>query len=452
MQELDVLIIGAGTAGEDAASSFLGKGRTTGLVERGRTGGACIFNACIPTKALVTAARLYGKMRGAGALGLPACEAPPDYRKVKAFKDGIVESIGQGRDERWEGRGARIFHGEARFESPHEVAVGDELIHAEHILITTGSLPAVPPIPGLADAGYITNIEAMDVEIVPERLAVIGGGPVGLEFAQIFSAFGASVGIFESGSRILPREDEEVSQAMAGFLEERGVAVLTGASISQVSTTATGKLITFERNGGADSREFDEILVGTGRRPDLRGLNLEASGVKTNGHGIEVNDGMQTNVPHIWAAGDVTGLYQFTLIAWEQGAVAAANAMGEGPRSLNYDILPRVTFCDPEVASVGITEQQALEAGLSVQIGRFNYADLSRGILAGETAGFFKLVAEAGSGRILGGHIVGTESSSLIHEVAAAMAAGMTARQVGDTLHAYPTFSEGVRYACQAIT
>jgi pyruvate/2-oxoglutarate dehydrogenase complex dihydrolipoamide dehydrogenase (E3) component len=291
----------------------------------------------------------------------------------------------------------------------------------------------------------------MDLDSVPERLAIIGGGPVGLEFAQIFSSFGAAVSVFEAGTGILAHEDEEVSSAMAGFLEAQGVSVVAPATVRSVSATAHGKLIVYEAKGRASSEEFQEILVATGRTPALDALNLKAAGVSANARGISVDSGMRTNVPHIWAAGDVTGTFLFTLIAWEQGAVAAANAMGEGPRSLNYNILPRVTFCDPEVASVGLTEQQAREAGHALKIGRFNYADLSLGIAARENEGFFKIVAEAGSGRILGGHIVGTESSSLIHEVAAAMASGMTVRQVGDTLHAYPTFSEGVRYACQPI-
>ncbi len=451
MEKLDALIIGVGTAGEYAAGSFLGKGLSTGLVEKGRPGGDCIFHACIPTKALVTAARLYRKMRGAATWGLPACDAPIEYRSVKAFKDGIVESIGRGREERWIERGAQFFRGEAKFVSPHEVMVGDELLRADRILIATGSLPAAPPIDGLAETGFITNIEAMDLEDLPQRLAIIGGGPVGLEFAQIFSSFGTAVTVFEAGDRILPREDEEISSAMAGWLKGQGLSVVARAAIKSVSGNGRGKMVVWESGGVEDRREFDEIMVATGRKPDIEGLNLEAAGVKAGPRGVVVDEGMATNVPHIWAAGDVTGMFLFTLIAWEQGGVAAANAMGEGLKSLDYRILPRVTFCDPEVASIGLTESVAREQGHEIKVGHFNFADLSLGIAAAETNGFFKIVSEAGSGIILGGHIVGAESSSLIHEVAAAMAANMTVRQVGDTLHAYPTFSEGVRYACQAI-
>ncbi len=451
MVALDALIIGVGTAGEDAAGAFLAKGLSTGMVERGRPGGDCIFNACIPTKVLVTASRQHRRMRRADDYGLPECELPVDYTRVKAVKDRIVENIARGREERWRSRGAHYFRGEARFVSPTEVAVGDELIRAERIVICTGSRPATPSIPGLRETGFLTHIDALQLERLPERIAVIGAGPVGLEFAQVFGSLGASVTIFEAEERILPREDEDVSAALEELLRQQGITPLTSAAVSRVSAAAGGKEISFSSGGRKESREFDEILVATGRKANMEELNLEAAGVDFTSRGITVDAGMRTNVPHIWAAGDVTGLYQFTLIAWEQGSVAAANAVGEGHRGLDYGILPRVTFCDPEVASVGLSEREAREAGNNVKVGRFNYADLSLALASGETDGFCKIIAGADSGLILGGHIIGAEAGSLIHEIAAAMAAGLTARRLGDTLHAYPTYSEGIRYACQAI-
>lgn len=453
MVKLDLLIIGGGTAGEYAVGTAKQSLDSVGMIEKGPVGGDCIFHACIPTKAMVHAARAYKKMRSAGFYGLPSLDKTAEYKAVKAFKDRIVSGIGTGRDERWVKSGVRLFRGNARFVSPHEVAVDDEVVRADKIIIATGSMPAAPPIPGLKETGYITNIEALDLQRVPERLAIIGGGPIGVEFAQVFAAFGSQVHIYEALDRILIGEDEEISQAMLGFFSNQGISVSTSVMVNQVQSTGSGKVVLAKgANGQEGSAEYDEILVATGRKPAVDGLDLAAAGVETSKKGITVDASLQTNVLHIWAAGDVTGTFLFTFVAGEQGKTAAMNATGDKRAELNYDVLPRATFCDPEVASVGLTERQARERGYKVRAGRFDYANLTRAIVSDETDGFIKIVAEEGSGRILGGHIVGAEASSLIHEVVAAMAGEMTVADIGTTLHAYPTLSEGVRYACQAIT
>ncbi len=452
MAKVDVLIIGAGTAGEYAAGTAKQSVDSVGLIEKGPVGGDCIFHACIPTKALVHAARTYKKMRSADFYGLPTLDKTANYKDVKAFKDRIITGIGTGRGERWVKSGIKLFQGNARFVSSHEVTVGDEVIKADKIIIATGSVPAIPPIPGLKETGHITNIEALELESVPKRLAIIGGGPIGVEFAQIFSAFGSKVHIYEALDRILIGEDEEISQTIIRLFSKQGISVSTSVMVNQVKTTGAGKLIVAKSTDGQEKRaEYDEILVATGRKPAIDDLNLTAAGIETNKRGIPVNALLQTNVPHIWAAGDVTGMFLFTFVAGEQGKTAATNASSGQQKELNYDILPRATFCDPEVASIGLTEKQAREQGYRVKAGKFDYANLTRPILSDETEGFIKIVAEESSGRILGGHIAGVEASSLIHEVAAAMAGGLTVSDIGNTLHAYPTLSEGVRYACQAI-
>jgi pyruvate/2-oxoglutarate dehydrogenase complex dihydrolipoamide dehydrogenase (E3) component len=452
MVNLDVLIIGAGTAGEYAAGTVRQMVGSVGMIEKGPVGGDCIFHACIPTKAMVQAARTYKKMRSAGFYGLPALDKAANYKEVKAFKDRIITGIGTGRDERWVKSGVQVFKGNARFISPHEVAVADETIKADKIIITTGSQPAVPPIPGLKETGYITNIEALEIEQVPERLAIIGGGPIGVEFAQIFAAFGSRVHIYEALDRVLIGEDEDISQAMTGLFAKQGISASTLVMVNQVQSTGSGKLIvTKHADGQEKSAEHDEILVATGRRPAIDDLNLPAASIETSKRGITVDAALQTNVPHIWAAGDVTGTFLFTFVAGEQGKTAAENATSDERRELDYRVLPRATFCDPEVASVGLTEKQAREQGYRVKAGKFDYANLTRPIVSDETDGFIKVIADEDSGRILGGHILGVEASSLIHEMAAAMAGKLTVSDIGNTLHAYPTFSEGVRYACQAI-
>jgi mercury(II) reductase len=452
MENLDVLVIGAGTAGEYAAEAARKNADSVGIIEKGKVGGECIFHACIPTKALVHAARTYKKMKTADFFGLPVLTEKADYRKVKAFKDSIIGDMSEGLDDELTEAGIKLFRGDARFISPIEVAVGDQVVTAKKIIIATGSLPSAPPIPGLAETGYITNIEALELEKIPERLAIIGGGAVGVEFAQIFSSFGARVHIYEALERILFNEDEEISGMLVDLFSKQGITVSASARINEVRLTSNGKLIITEgADGGSRQEEYDEILVAAGRKPGIDGLNLEAAGVEFGRKGIVVDASLQTSVPHIWAAGDVTGTLLFTFVAWEQGEVAAGNATGGTHRELNYDILPKATFCDPEVASVGLTEKQALEKGLKVKVGRFDYGYLPRMMVSGDSDGLIKIVAEEGSGRILGGHILGLEASSLIHEISIAMKGGLTVKDIGDTFHAYPTLPEGIRFACQSI-
>jgi pyruvate/2-oxoglutarate dehydrogenase complex dihydrolipoamide dehydrogenase (E3) component len=451
MVNLDLLIIGAGTTGEYAAGTARGQVDSIGMVEKGPFGGDCIFHACIPTKSLVHAARTYKKMQRADFFGLPVLDRAADYKNVKAFKDRVIKPIGTGRDARWSQAGIKLFRDQARFVSPHEVAIGDEVVQAEKIIIATGSVPSIPPIPGLKEANPITNIEALELEKVPPRLAIIGGGPIGVEFAQIFSAFGATVHIYEAMDRILSGEDEDISHAIVELFARDGISVSTSVSISEVRTSGSGKLIvTRDVKGQEQGAEYDEILAATGRKPAIEGLNLEAAGINVGRKGITVDASLRTSVPHVWAAGDVIGSLLFTFVAGEQGKTATMNAINDSRIELKYDVLPRATFCDPEVASVGLTERQAREQGFQVKVGRFDYANLTRTIVANETDGFIKVVTEGASGRILGGHIMGAEASSLIHEIAAAMAGQMTAADIGNTLHAYPTLSEGVRFACQA--
>ena len=349
-------------------------------------------------------------------------------------------------------RDVRLFQGIARFRSPNEVMVADEVINAKKIIITTGSAPVAPPLPGLRETDYITNIEALELEKVPESLVIIGGGAVGVEFAQIFAAFGTRVHIVEMMDHILAAEDEEISSAIEESLGKQDILVSTSAKVGDVKATSSGKLVKIQEGDGTEKDlECSEILVATGRKPNIEELNLTAAGIEAGKRGINVDASLQTNVPHIWAAGDVTGTYLFTYVAGEQGKAAALNATSERRKELDYDVLPRATFCDPEVASVGLTEKLAREQGYKVKVGKFNYADLTSSIVTGETEGFIKIISEEESGHILGGHIIGSEASTLIHEVAVAMAGGVPVSIVGNLLHSYPTFSEGVRYACQTV-
>jgi dihydrolipoamide dehydrogenase len=252
--------------------------------------------------------------------------------------------------------------------------------------------------------------------------------------------------------RIASLEDEDISNTLGEILSGQGVGIFTGVKRIDVKPSTSGKLISAEfKDGRKETTEFDEILVATGRKPSLGELDLEKTGMETYPKGIKVNSFLETSVDNIWAVGDVTGPPYFTYIGNRQGKTAALNAATGMRSEFTYDVLPRATFCDPEIGSVGLTEAQAREQGFKVKAGRFNYADLTRPVFSGETEGFIKVIAEEGSGRILGGHIIGSEASTLIHEIAAAMEGGLSVVDIGRTVHSYPTFSEGIRYACETI-
>jgi dihydrolipoamide dehydrogenase len=449
--QVEVLVIGVGTAGRDAANAARKHTNSVAVIERDKVGGDCIFRACTPTKALVQAARTYKKMKSADFFGLPVINQRIDYRNIKQFKDRIVADTGKGKDQQLINNGIHLFFGSARFLSPHEVAINDEVISADKIIISTGSLPNVPPVPGLQETGYITSVEALELEKVPERLAIIGGGPIGVEFAQIFSSFGSQVHIFEVADRVLSVEDEEISRVITDLFTKQGIESSTSVKIIGTGTAKSGKLLTItDSDGLRTTREFDEIMIATGRKPAVDDLNLPVSGVLADKKGITIDAFMRTNVPHIWAAGDVVGPPLFTYISWRQGDIAGANAVGDHLR-MDYSVLPRATFCDPEVASVGLTESQAREKGYKVSTGKFNYADLTKAVISGETDGFIKVVADDDSGQILGAHILGSDASELIHELAAAMANKIPVFEIANTIHSFPTFSEGVCYACQNV-
>ncbi|MBI2857519.1 MAG: FAD-dependent oxidoreductase, partial [Chloroflexi bacterium] len=258
------------------------------------------------------------------------------------------------------------------------------------------------------------------------------------------------VTIFEASPRILANEDGELSDTAARLFGAQGIAVSAGVKIEEVRASHGAKVVSAREASGTEaSTEFDEILVAVGRSPNVEDLDLGKAGVEYGKKGIRVDSAMRTSVPGIWAAGDVTETLQFTYVAWEQGEAAGWNATSKDARKVDYSILPRVTYCDPEVASVGMTEARSRDKGLQVKVGRWEYSSLPRAMVSGETEGLIKVIAEAGSGRILGGHIIGAQASILIHEIAAAMRGGITAEQIGKTVHAYPTFSEGVRWACK---
>lgn len=450
MDAFDLFVIGGGSAGLRAARTAARMGARVALAERQELGGECFWAGCVPTKAMIRAAQVWAMARRASEFGIALRIERGDFGAAMDYKDRAVARVGGDAGDAGLGRlGVRYYPDEARFEDPHTLALGAGHVRAERVLIAGGTMPAVPPIPGLREAGFLTNREAVALRELPRRLAILGAGPIGLEFGQVFRRFGAEVTVVERMPRVLPNEDAQVSELLAGYLREEGVRLITGRSAVRVQG-GRPKRLWLEGDGPEASVEADEILVAAGRTADLRGMGIAASCVDHTRAAISVDPFLRTSVEHIWAAGDVTGGFLFTHVASFEGGIAAQNALGGSPQRHDTRVVPRATYVDPEVASVGLTQGEALRAGHEVAVHAFSFADLDRAILHGEPRGLVKLVSDARSGTILGAHLLGHEASSIIAEVALAMQHGLPVSAVGGTMHAYPSFPEAVEAAALA--
>jgi pyruvate/2-oxoglutarate dehydrogenase complex dihydrolipoamide dehydrogenase (E3) component len=308
----------------------------------------------------------------------------------------------------------------------------------------------VPPITGLEETGFITNREAVNLRALPRRLIVIGGGYIGLEFAQVFRRFGADVTILEKDKQILPRDDAEVAQLAADFLRAEGIRILTSVQVERVERgngPSTAKRVRIKQGDTAEALDCDEILVAAGRNPAVEGLNLETTGLKSDGHSIPTDNNLRTAVEHIWAAGDVAGGYLFTHVASYEGKLVAINAFTDCPEPFDHRVVPRCTYIDPEVASIGLTEPEAREKGMAVTTRSFSFADLDRAIIHNQAKGIVKLVLDALDGQIVGAHMIGPDASSIIAELAICMKNHLPVTAIADTMHAYPSFPEAIEAA-----
>ena len=449
MQEFDFIVIGGGSAGLKAARTAAKLGRKVALAEERELGGECFWAGCVPTKAMVRAADVWTQVRHSGQYGIHTDVTKADFSEAMDYKNRVVKQLGgDGPDDGGLSKiGASYYPVQAKFESPHEVRMGEEVISGKCILIATGTVPAVPPIPGLEEVGYITNREAVHLETLPKRLVVLGAGPIGLEFAQIFRRFGAAVTVLGTGSQVLPKEDEQIAELAAQYLRDEGIEIYLNASAGEVSRKDGAKRVHFEQNGEVKEIDCDEILVATGRDAALEGLNIEAAGVSYEKRCVHVDKHLRTNVPHILAAGDIAGGYLFTHVASYEGRLVAMNAFTDQPEPFDHRVVPRCTYIDPEVASIGLTEKEAEARGADVSVYDFSFADLDRAVIYGDPRGMVKIVADALNGLILGAHVIGPDASSVIAELAICMRHNLPVRAIADTMHAYPSFPEAIEAA-----
>ena len=459
----NVVVIGAGTAGLVTAAGTAGLGGRVALIERHRMGGDCLNYGCVPSKALIKSSRVAAVMRRADLYALDPVDVAVDYakvaRRVKALRARIEPHDSAAR---FEGLGVDVFPGQAALESPHAVRVGDTVLRTRHIVLATGGRAAVPDVPGLSEAGYLTNETVFEREEPPGRLLVMGGGPIGCELAQAMGRLGARVTLIDRGERLLHREDPDVADLLKAQMERDGVRVLLRARVESVAPGRGGPHRAAVRQDGAGGRppsaveiEADTILVAAGRRPNIENLGLEKAGVAHTSRGVTVDAYLRTTRPNIYAAGDVCGPHQFTHFAEYQARLIVRNMLlsplaGLGRAKADYRVVPWTTFTEPEVARVGLSEKDAAEARVRFEVHRFPYSDLDRAILESEETGFVKVIAAQGRGTILGATIVGAGAGELIHELALAMRERIGLSRLSSMIHVYPTLSQAVQRTADA--
>lgn len=448
--DTNMVVIGAGSAGLVAsliASTV--KAKVT-LVERHKMGGDCLNTGCVPSKALIRSARIADYARRAEEFGLESMPVQVNFRKVMERVQAVVKTI-EPHDsvERFTSLGVDCVQGEARIVSPWEVEVNGSTITTRNIVIASGARPRVPQIPGLEELDYLTSDNVWELRDAPARLLVLGGGPIGCELAQAFARLGSEVTVATHAKRILPREDEEVSQRVAAVFESQGMRVLTGHEPLGFTVQANGQCVTFRTASGERELVFDRLLLAVGRQANVEGLGLESLGIPLTRSGtVEVDKYLCTAVPTIYACGDVAGPYLFTHMASHQAWYATVNALFGRFRKfkVDYSIVPWATFTDPEVARVGLNEREAQEQGVAYEMTRYDIDDLDRAIADGEAHGFVKVLTEPGRDRILGATIVGYHAAELLAEFVLAMKHGIGLGKILGTIHIYPTLGESNRF------
>lgn len=451
MERFDVFVVGGGGTGSEIAFT-LGRhgGMRVGLAERDKLGGECNHYGCVPTKVMLRSAKIAAIARDAGRFGVHTGSVSVDFAAVIARARAIIDaSSGEGAAP-FERMGITVLMDQVRVIAPKTLEVSDGTrIHADKIVLATGTDASAPPIPGLADGPFWTNKEAIwSPTRPPAHLVVIGSGPIGIEFAQIYRRFGSTVTVLEAVDRIVPAEDEDSGVALRAALEEEGITFLTGVKITRAAHSGTSWSLSIE--GHADLAA-DEVLVATGRAPRFADHDLEAVGLQLEKGKPVLTDTLRTTAPDIWAAGDATGELLFTHVGGYEAELVVKDILGH-PESRDYRVIPKVTYCDPEVASVGMTEQAARDTGIDVATSLRKFSDNERAQIEGRTHGHVKLVANARTGELLGGHMVGEGAGDMIHEIVAAMATRGSVTSLGAAIHAYPTLSETVRGAFLNLT
>ena len=451
-ESFDLIVIGAGSAArEGAAKAAREHGASVAMIERERWGGSCPNVACRPTKAYLVAAELaHDANTLAAKLGIDVGEARVDLARVKARKDSLLTT-----QEKWRERlteaGYELVDGVAGFEDAHTIRVGERRLAAERILVATGSRTALPPIDGLDHVDWLDHVSALEATELPASLLVVGAGAVGLEFAQAFQRYGSHVTIVDAVDRIAFRDDPEAAAELADALTDDGIETITSTFVKSVRRDGDAIVATLSPRDGGDERELrvEQILLASGRVPNIKKLALEHTGIQQTRAGIVVDSRLRTTADGVWAAGDVTGLAQFTPIAQYQARIAVKDMFtGDAPEA-DYSILPTAIFTDPELAGVGKTEQEARDEGLDVGVATHPLSAVTRAQYTDSKHGLYKIVFDRGSRRVLGVHVVNRSAAEIVQGLAVALNLGATVDDLASVHHTYPSLGEGVKAAAE---
>lgn len=438
----DICVIGAGSGGLSVAAAAAAFGVPVVLIEKSKMGGDCLNTGCVPSKALIAVARRAFVAGGSTGFGVNVKDAAVTFERVHRHVHGVITAIAPNDSaERFTGLGVKVISGEARFADADTVTVGEEFqIKARRFVVAAGSSPAIPPIPGLGEAGYLTNETIFDLIECPKHLLIIGAGPIGLELAQAFRRLGAEVTVLEA-AQPLAKDDPECAAVVLDQLQREGVVLRSGAKIARAERGNDKVRIVLDAGAGEEIVEGSHLLVATGRHANVEGLDLEKAGIRYERKGIVVNKALRATNKRVYAIGDIAGGLQFTHVANYHAGLVIRNALFRLPVAVNDDIVPRVTFTDPELAHVGLTEIQARERHSRIRILRWPFHDNDRAQTEGETGGHIKVVTTKG-GRILGATIVGAQAGELIAVWALALSRRLNIRAMASVVMAYPTRGE----------
>ena len=454
MADYDVVVIGAGPGGYVAAIRAAQLGLSTAVIEDDNVGGVCLNWGCIPSKSLLRNAEVLELVKNAGEYGISVGDVTFDYGLAIDRSRQVVRRLTGGVGSLLRKNGVEHISGRGILQSANTIAIdgADRAISADNIMVATGA--RARHIPGIPVDGetVLTSREAIVLREVPERVVIVGGGAIGVEFADIYHSYGAEVMIIEMLPRLVPLEDEEISQQLERVFRRRGIGFKTGAMVGGVAVSeGTAAVTVTDADGAVSEIECDKVLVAIGVQGNTEDIGLEVAGVNTERGYITVDDEMRTNVPGVFAIGDVTGKLPLAHVASAQGVIAAEVIAGMNPMPLDYSLMPRATYCRPQIASFGLTEQQAIDAGYSFKVGRFPMAASGKALAMGEPNGMVKLVVDSEVGELLGAHIIGPEATELLGEVGLSRLLEGTTTELGWLVHPHPTISETIKEAALAV-
>jgi pyruvate/2-oxoglutarate dehydrogenase complex dihydrolipoamide dehydrogenase (E3) component len=450
--KFDLVIIGGGSAGFAAARTASDLGANVAIVDKGPLGGLCILRGCMPSKTLLRSSDIMALMKRASEFGLSTGKLGADMgaindRKKKLIKEFADYRAGQLKDPKY-----NLIKGTASFLDTNRIKVGKKTIESKAFIITTGSNHVRVPVPGLEEAGYLTSDELLDSRTIYKSMIVLGGGPIATELGQFYCRMGTKTTLIQRSAHILSSSDEDLALPVETSLRQDGMDVFTKTDITKVTKQGGKTTVTFTHDGKEKQVSAEVLFHALGRTPAIAGLNLEAAGIEVEGRRIKVDDAMRTNVSHIFAAGDVVGMYEIVHIAIQQGEVAAANALEkEEEQKVDYRLKAEVTFTDPQVATVGLCEKECHLAGRPYLVDSYPFDDHGKSMVMGETHGFVKILCDPDSGEILGGQIVGPEASDLIHEIIAIMYFHGTVFDLAKIPHYHPTLAEILTYPAEDL-